>query len=320
MAAAGRHNQYIWRKLDWYFPFRIAYDPAPVAPTVEGGDLPKRYARAALLIIVLITSAVFITNVFLLPLQLVAYGLVISELLRSRGGVAKWPPLILFLSDCLVGGWMGLAASMLEWLGMGVTCAGDIITPEQIGEGAIIIANHPSTADWVYLWSWMMRFGDLTKLKIVLKASLHKVPIVGWALQCSRYLFLQRVWNSDREHMRVLSRHWAGDDESNPNQVQMLLFPEGTDLRPFSYDQSCAFVQKAENSGKLRQFQHVLQPRVTGFLHLLKLMRENKTATCIYDITSDTTQHRSGGRGGGKRRERGREGERRACGVQYTMQ
>lgn len=51
------------------------------------------------------------------------------------------------------------------------------------GEVALIICNHRTRVDWMFLWVLCLRQGQLSGLKIVLKESLKGVPGFGWATQ-----------------------------------------------------------------------------------------------------------------------------------------
>ncbi len=51
------------------------------------------------------------------------------------------------------------------------------------GEAALIICNHRTRVDWMFLWVLCLRQGQLSGLKIVLKESLKGVPGFGWATQ-----------------------------------------------------------------------------------------------------------------------------------------
>ena len=43
----------------------------------------------------------------------------------------------------------------------------------------LLIMNHRTRFDWMFLWCYLVRMGDLKKLKIVLKDSLKAVPVLG---------------------------------------------------------------------------------------------------------------------------------------------
>lgn len=51
------------------------------------------------------------------------------------------------------------------------------------GEAALIICNHRTRVDWMFLWCLCLRHGQLSGLKIVLKESLKGIPGFGWATQ-----------------------------------------------------------------------------------------------------------------------------------------
>ncbi len=51
----------------------------------------------------------------------------------------------------------------------------------------LLIMNHRTRLDWMFLWCYLMRLGDIKLLKIVLKKALKKVPIVGEGLKFTPY-------------------------------------------------------------------------------------------------------------------------------------
>jgi lysocardiolipin and lysophospholipid acyltransferase len=101
---------------------------------------------------------------------------------------------------------------------------GDGVFPAN--DRSLIIMNHRTRLDWMFLWAWMLRFGRLKHMKIILKDSLKYVPGAGWAMQQFGFLFLRRNWAEDRVQFDRMLKYFAG--RSYP--IQMLLFPEGTDL------------------------------------------------------------------------------------------
>ena len=46
----------------------------------------------------------------------------------------------------------------------------------------LLIMNHRTRFDWLFLWCYLARMGDIKKLRIVLKESLKKVPALGTKL------------------------------------------------------------------------------------------------------------------------------------------
>lgn len=57
------------------------------------------------------------------------------------------------------------------------------------GEAALIICNHRTRVDWMFLWVLCLRQGQLSGLKIVLKESLKGIPGFGWATQVINGIF-----------------------------------------------------------------------------------------------------------------------------------
>jgi len=60
------------------------------------------------------------------------------------------------------------------------------------------LLNHRTYYDWLFLWSWVLRFGRLINEKIVLKKPLKLIPGPGWAMQLFLFLFLNRRWEADK--------------------------------------------------------------------------------------------------------------------------
>ena len=80
----------------------------------------------------------------------------------------------------------------------------------------VIIANHQSMADIVVLYQTKMQF------KWVAKASLFKVPFIGWCLSLIRHIKLTRGDFSSVKEIYHQASCWLQKDMS------VLFFPEGT--------------------------------------------------------------------------------------------
>ena len=80
----------------------------------------------------------------------------------------------------------------------------------------VIIANHQSLADIVVLYQTKMQF------KWVAKASLFKVPFIGWCLSLIKHIKLKRGDFSSIKEIYHEARRWLQKD------VSVLFFPEGT--------------------------------------------------------------------------------------------
>ena len=59
--------------------------------------------------------------------------------------------------------------------------------------------NHRTRLDWLFYFCILHRLNSLTKIKIVLKDGLKKVPGPGWAMQAALFIFIKRKWDLDQE-------------------------------------------------------------------------------------------------------------------------
>ena len=80
----------------------------------------------------------------------------------------------------------------------------------------VVIANHQSMADIVVLYQTKMQF------KWVAKASLFKVPFIGWCLSLIKHIKLTRGDYSSIKEIYHQASQWLRKDMS------VLFFPEGT--------------------------------------------------------------------------------------------
>jgi len=120
-----------------------------------------------------------------------------------------------------------------------------------------------------------LRFGSLAHEKIILKDSLKKIPFFGWGMQHFCFLFLRRSWEQDERYMSDTLLHFA----KRQYPIQLLIFPEGTDLSDVNRKKSSEFAEK----NNLVKYNEVLHPRTKGFIYTVALLR--KSVKYIYDIT-----------------------------------
>ncbi|KAJ1912575.1 hypothetical protein IWQ60_009609 [Tieghemiomyces parasiticus] len=146
---------------------------------------------------------------------------------------------------------------------------------------AIVIANHQVYMDWIYLWFVAYYAGYHGAIKIILKASLRKVPIFGWAMQFYRFIFLQRQWAQDRRSFldQIASMRADNTPQSGSHPYWITLFPEGTTISSYSIP----ITRKFAEAEKLPIPDHVLIPRATGLYHIVHALRGQ--ATYVYDLT-----------------------------------
>lgn len=81
---------------------------------------------------------------------------------------------------------------------------------------AVLVANHQSMADVVAM------MGLYHPFKFVSKASLFRVPLVGWLMTLARYVSIERGKPKSTQQMMEDCRRWLR------RGMAVLLFPEGT--------------------------------------------------------------------------------------------
>lgn len=176
--------------------------------------------------------------------------------------------------------WMGQVVLLLEKaFGIQVRVYGDAeakaYESNMSHDRALWLSNHRTRIDWMLLWSLAWRTRTLHQLHIVLKASLRKIPIFGWAMQHFIFIFLQRRWTDDQANLRKLLPFLTSIDP----EASYLIFPEGTDLSESNLEKSATFAKKNIMSPR----QYSLYPRTTGWTYIFPLLRSQLTA--VYDIT-----------------------------------
>uniref|UniRef100_A0A8C5MYN6 Lysocardiolipin acyltransferase 1 n=1 Tax=Leptobrachium leishanense TaxID=445787 RepID=A0A8C5MYN6_9ANUR len=180
-----------------------------------------------------------------------------------------------WITDRIVATWLTLPVALLELVfGAKVVITGDGFIP---GERSVIIMNHRTRLDWMFLWNCLLRYSYLRLEKICLKSSLKAVPGFGWAMQIAAFIFIHRKWEEDKNHFEAMLDYFC--DIKEP--LQLLIFPEGTDLTENTKARSDKFAEKNE----LQKYDYVLHPRTTGFTFIVDRLREGHNLDAIHDIT-----------------------------------
>ena len=113
------------------------------------------------------------------------------------------------------------------------------------------------------------------RIFIILKESLRSIPVLGWGMQLSQFIFLKRNWEQDKPN---LSAHLQKLNKvSDP--MWLMLFPEGTNLAPSTRKAS----KKWADKNGIDDMHHQLLPRSTGLQFCLQELRE--TVDYVYDCT-----------------------------------
>lgn len=143
-------------------------------------------------------------------------------------------------------------------------------------ERLILIANHQIYTDWLYLWWIGYTNGMHGRIYVVLKESLRSIPIIGWGMQFSQFIFLKRNWEKDKDR---LAEHLQKFNQNALAPMWLMLFPEGTNLHPVTRRSSKKWADKT----RIPDMQHQLLPRSKGLQFCIQQLR--KTVPHVYDCT-----------------------------------
>lgn len=127
----------------------------------------------------------------------------------------------------------------------------------------ILISNHLTYLDWIYLASLSIILAKEECLLYVAKAQIGRLPILGWAMNVLSYIFLERDWKKDQSVMhkhlkRIITPH---------NPTFIAIFPEGTLFSKETQEKSIQYSLKNE----LFIPKNVLTPRSLGIRSMVSL-------------------------------------------------
>ncbi|XP_001627790.2 lysocardiolipin acyltransferase 1 [Nematostella vectensis] len=177
-------------------------------------------------------------------------------------------------NDLAIGLWLKLPPAILELVfNVKVYITGE--RPPR-NDRALIVMNHRCRLDWMFYWCVLHRYGQLRHEKIILKDDLKNVPGPGWAMQNSMYIFLRRRWEHDQGYLSSVLQYFK--EASYP--LQLLIFPEGTNLDIASKAKSDSFAKKNNRPS----YEYVLHPRVRGFTFCMEKLGKELLHS-IHDVT-----------------------------------
>lgn len=158
------------------------------------------------------------------------------------------------------GGWLALWPFFFEKINnTKVVFSGESVPAK---ERVLIIANHRTEVDWMYLWDLALRKGRLGYVKYILKSSLMKLPVFGWAFHILEFISVERRWEVDESPL-----HQMLSTFKNPQDpLWLAVFPEGTDFT----EHKCIRSQKYASENGLPILKHVLLPKTKGFCACLE--------------------------------------------------
>ncbi|XP_061372731.1 1-acyl-sn-glycerol-3-phosphate acyltransferase 2-like [Gastrolobium bilobum] len=172
--------------------------------------------------------------------------------------------------------WLELVWLIDWWAGVKIQVFTDHETCRLMGkEHALVISNHRSDIDWLVGWVLAQRAGCLGSSLAVMKKSSKFLPVIGWSMWFSEYLFLERSWAKDESTLKSGLQKLR----DYPLPFWLALFVEGT---RFTQSKLLAAQEYATSTG-LPVPRNVLIPRTKGFVAAVSQMRSFVPA--IYDVT-----------------------------------
>ncbi|KAK3035170.1 hypothetical protein RJ639_032843, partial [Escallonia herrerae] len=172
--------------------------------------------------------------------------------------------------------WLELVWLIDWWAGVKIQLYTDPETFQMLGkEHALVICNHKSDIDWLVGWVLAQRSGCLGSTLAVMKKSSKLLPVIGWSMWFSEYLFLERNWAKDEGTLKSGLQRLS----DFPQPFWLALFVEGT---RFTQAKLLAAQEYASSMG-LPVPRNVLIPRTKGFVTAVSHMRSFVPA--IYDVT-----------------------------------
>ncbi|XP_071686608.1 1-acyl-sn-glycerol-3-phosphate acyltransferase 2-like [Rutidosis leptorrhynchoides] len=172
--------------------------------------------------------------------------------------------------------WLELVWIVDWWAGVKVRLYTDPETLKMMGkEHALVIANHKSDIDWLIGWVFAQRSGCLGSCLAVMKKSSKFLPVIGWSMWFSEYLFLERSWAKDESTLKSGLQRL----KDYPQPFWLALFVEGT---RFTKAKLLAAQEYASSMG-LPVPRNVLIPRTKGFVTSVSEMRS--FAPAVIDMT-----------------------------------
>lgn len=143
------------------------------------------------------------------------------------------------------------------------------------GERVLLMANHRTEVDWMYLWDLALRKGRLGYIKYILKNSLMRLPIFGWGFHIFEFIPVERKWEADEPIMNQMLLTFTNSQDP----LWLALFPEGTDFT----EEKCKRSQKFAAENGFPVLNNVLLPKTKGFWACLDTLRSSLDA--VYDVT-----------------------------------
>lgn len=163
----------------------------------------------------------------------------------------------------------------------------EALRKQLVGHNVVLICNHRTCLDWMFLWALCLMTGRIGSMKIALRNDMKMWPGCGWAMQCFGFVFLSRR-NREADLVTLANAAKHHCKEKGPG-LTLMLFPEGTDLSPSNIKKNHEF---AKEKG-LELYNEVLHPKLAGFRAVVSAV---KKPTLLLDTTVGYVEYTPGHR------------------------
>ncbi|CAN7105034.1 unnamed protein product [Brassica rapa subsp. narinosa] len=172
--------------------------------------------------------------------------------------------------------WLQLIWLIDWWACIKVNIYADAETLQLLGkEHALVLSNHRSDIDWLIGWVMAQRAGCLGSSLAIMKKEAKYLPIIGWSMWFSDYIFLERSWDKDEKTLTAGFKRF----EDFPMTFWLALFVEGTRFT----QEKLEAAQEYASIRSLPSPRNVLIPRTKGFVSAVSHIRSFVPA--VYDCT-----------------------------------
>jgi len=150
-----------------------------------------------------------------------------------------------------------------------------IANPFQLKDKVLLISNHPTVLDFIYILHWAKLNNRVEDLRFISKESIGNIPLLGKYIKESQCL-ISKDFDTDYEKIVSFCKKL-----SEQKSYILIIFPEGTTICPETKDKSLNF---SKINGK-PIFNKVLYPRHRGLELILKhlLIQQFVDITLFYN-------------------------------------
>mmetsp|Transcript_26575 Transcript_26575/g.32229 ORF Transcript_26575/g.32229 Transcript_26575/m.32229 type:complete len:391 (+) Transcript_26575:288-1460(+) len=181
----------------------------------------------------------------------------------------------------IIMGTFYMACFMVSEVGPGIKVhvTGDELVP---GENVLLLSNHKSNVDYMYIWSLFARRdipncnASVGTFRAIAKRELRNLWIWSMGFKSMGFCFLSREWSTDEAHIVK----WLGAIKKDNLPCQIVLYPEGTRYTDAKKPNSDEY---ARRMGYRPYENELLFPRTKGLVLLYREAREY--IPCVLDMT-----------------------------------